>query len=197
MKQHLFVGLGNPGKKYEMTRHNIGFLTIKLLSHDLGVSLREDKRFLGWVAKKQTAELTVHLLLPATYMNESGNAVKRYVDFYKLHPEQIVIVTDDIALPFGQLRLRKQGSAGGHNGMKSVQAHLGTTHYARLRMGIGEMEEGSLVDYVLDMFTQEERTALPEFIEKGASVLKRLLSEDINHVMNDVNKNLGEKHESK
>jgi PTH1 family peptidyl-tRNA hydrolase len=183
----LIVGLGNPGPQYEWTRHNIGFLVVQEFAHRLGWSLKEDRRFHARVAKGVSENQTIHLLLPLTYMNLSGNAVRRYVDYFKIPLDRIIIVTDDIALAFGQLRLRPMGSAGGHNGLKSIEASLGTSHYKRLRMGIGHPGEKMLANYVLETFNHTEQKELPTFIDRGVEVLKRLLKESFSHVMTSVN----------
>lgn len=183
----LFVGLGNPGPQYALTRHNMGYLVVQAFAERLGWVFKEDKRFNARVAKGMSENKTVHLVLPLTYMNLSGTAVRRYVDYFKLSLDRLVVVTDDIALPFGQLRLRTLGSAGGHNGLKSVEAHLGTTHYTRLRMGIGHPGQKVLVDYVLDLFSHSEQEELPIVIDRGVEILQRLLRESASHVMNTVN----------
>lgn len=187
LQTFLFAGLGNPGPQYEMTRHNIGYLVIQNFARRLGWSLKEDRRFNAYVAKGVVENHTVHLLLPLTYMNLSGNAVRRYVDYFKIPLASEVIVTDDIALPFGQLRLRNMGSSGGHNGLKSIEACLGTSHYKRLRMGIGHPGEKMLVNYVLEAFSSTEQQELPTFIDRGVEVLQRLLKESFSHVMSSVN----------
>jgi PTH1 family peptidyl-tRNA hydrolase len=187
LQTFLFVGLGNPGPEYKMTRHNIGYLVIQDFASRLGWSLKEDRRFNAQVVKGVIENHTVHLLLPLTYMNLSGNAIRRYVDYFKIPLDHLVVVTDDIALSFGQLRLRIMGSAGGHNGLKSVEASLGTSHYKRLRMGIGHPGEVMLANYVLDSFNQKEQQELQTFIDRGVEVLKRLLKESFSHVMTSVN----------
>jgi PTH1 family peptidyl-tRNA hydrolase len=187
----VIVGLGNPGKKYELTRHNIGFLVLEALARRNGMSLKEEKEFHGKVAKGVIADQSVFLLMPTTYMNESGRAVRRYLDFYKIPSEHLLVVVDDVALAFGQLRLRKMGSPGGHNGLKSIELHLGTQNYARLRMGIGRnLQDVNLADYVLGNFSQEEQTELPNFVQKGAQILERLVTEGLSCVMNSGNINV-------
>jgi len=180
----VFIGLGNPGKKYAGTRHNFGFLVVEALAQSLGLDLQESKFFEAKVAKgrygtKDCQELVeLHLLMPLTYMNESGKSVRRYLDYYKLATSEIVVVCDDTALKLGDLRLRSQGSSGGHNGLKSIAAHMGTEQYARLRMGIGsKMDQQSLADYVLDDFKADEISMLNESIKKGEGILKSLVSE--------------------
>ncbi len=182
------VGLGNPGQKYSGTRHNIGFMVAQEFARRRNITLKEESRWPGLAAKGHTPEGTVHVLLPTTYMNESGRAVQRYLSYYKLTPSNVVVVTDDVAQPFGQLRIRAKGSAGGHNGLKSLQAHLGTTEYRRLKMGIGAQRPGQdLADYVLAKFTGQELDELERFIDGGANTVERLLREDVEDVMNAVN----------
>ena len=187
MQSFLFVGLGNPGPQYVLTRHNMGCLVVQEFAHRLGWSLKEDRRFNAKVAKGISENKTIHLVLPLTYMNLSGNAVRRYVDYFKIPLNGVVVVTDDIALAFGQLRLRMMGSAGGHNGLRSIEACLGTSHYKRLRMGIGHPGEKMLVNYVLETFSSTEQQELPTFIDRGIEVLQRLLKESFSHAMKSVN----------
>jgi PTH1 family peptidyl-tRNA hydrolase len=188
VRELVFIGLGNPGKRYEKTRHNMGFLVVGAFANLQKWTFKLDKRFQAQVAKGQVEETSLHLLLPMTYMNESGQPVRRYLDFYKIDAEHILVVCDDIALPFGTMRLRKKGSAGGHNGLKSIETHLGTDHYARLRMGIGrDSRAGILSKYVLDDFSLEESAQLREVIHQGALVLRSLINESITQVMNRIN----------
>ena len=187
--QRVIVGLGNPGKKYEMTRHNMGYLVVKAFAHEHGWIFKEEKRFSSLVAKGGIDGKTIHLMLPTTYMNESGVAVRRYIDFYRLTAGQVIVLSDDVVLPFGDLRLREMGSSGGHNGLKSIEAHLGTDNYVRLRIGIKtENQKDVLSDYVLDTFSQQELEGLTGILTKGVSALNRLaMGETISHVMSDVN----------
>lgn len=183
----LFVGLGNPGRQYEMTRHNMGYLVIQAFAKRLGWSFKEDHRFNAMIVKGSVEGREVHLLLPLTYMNLSGQAVMRYMHYFKIPFDRLVVITDDVALAFGKLRLRGIGSAGGHNGLKSIESSLGTSHYKRLRMGIGHPGERVLADYVLEMFDPIERQCLPVFIDSGVEILQRLLKENFSHVMTSVN----------
>jgi PTH1 family peptidyl-tRNA hydrolase len=186
-KVRLYVGLGNPGKKYQMTRHNMGYLLLEAFAHLHQIPLAEDKRFFAIVGKGRVKGVQVHLVLPTTYMNESGQAVRRYMDYHKIAIEDVVVATDDADIPFGELRLRSQGSSGGHNGLKSVQAHMGTAEYVRFRLGIGrEGERGTLADYVLDVFNKNEAEQLVSILDKGAAVLEMLLAEDVTNAMNKV-----------
>jgi PTH1 family peptidyl-tRNA hydrolase len=183
----LFVGLGNPGLKYAMTRHNIGFMVIKEWGSSLNWSFKEKTQFNAWVAKGEFQGKIIHLLMPTTYMNNSGQAVRSYMNYMNLVPDDLVVVVDDTAFAYGDLRLRSQGSSGGHNGLKSIEAHIGTKNYARLRMGIGHHGSNDMANYVLDLFSAEERKTLPEFVLKGEKVLKQLVDENITNVMNKVN----------
>lgn len=185
---YVLVGLGNPGKKYALTRHNMGYLVIQTLAHEQGLVFKEESPFEAQVTKGKIGDVTVHLILPLTYMNESGRAVRRYMDFYKVPSSHVRVVSDDSALDFGEMRVRTIGSSGGHNGLKSIQAHLGTQHYVRLRMGIGRgIVERTLSEHVLDEFTPEERQQLPAVLESGKNVLKRLITDDVSLIMNAIN----------
>ena len=187
MEQRLIVGLGNPGKAYQMTRHNIGFLVVEAFARKYGWGLKVESRFLGTVAKGQVRGVNVHLLMPATYMNESGRAVRKYCDYFKITPEQLIVVSDDISLDYGRMRLRERGSSGGHNGHKSLQSCMGTREYARLKMGVGTDRNKDLSDHVLGRFSRSEEELLDPFVEKAVSVVDRCLDEEIEAVMNDAN----------
>lgn len=181
-KQLVIVGLGNPGRQYALTRHNLGYLVVQKLAKAQEWTFKEDKQSRAIFVRGLIDGTTVHLVMPTTYMNESGQAVRRYLDFFKLKPENVIVVSDETALPFGDLRLRLKGSAGGHNGLKSIETHLGTQYYVRLRMGIGpKPPEMSLADYVLANFSKEEFEALDSFIEKGVEVLVRIIRGTFTH----------------
>jgi PTH1 family peptidyl-tRNA hydrolase len=182
----LVVGLGNPGNRYVMSRHNLGFMVVDALARSAGVAFRKETRFGGDLAKVQIDGHSAYLLKPTTYMNNSGSAVRKVVDYYKLDPQQVLVVVDDVAIPFLAMRLREKGSAGGHNGLKSIQQHLGTQEYPRLRLGIGEGGK-ELSDYVLDDFSAKERQQLPEAIVSAVVIVQQLLAEPIVDVMNRVN----------
>ena len=185
--RQLFVGLGNPGKKYELTRHNIGYRVIQDWGSNLNLDFKQKSQFSAYVAKGHWQTTEIHLLLPTTYMNQSGQAVKKYMDYMNFKPEDLVVVVDDIAFPFGQLRLKSGGSAGGHNGLKSIEAHLSTKDYARLRMGIGHNGSEVLADYVLENFTSDEKKTLNSFLSDGIKVLELLVKDNITQVMSKVN----------
>lgn len=190
--QHIVVvGLGNPGKRYEHTRHNMGALIVTALSHTLGASAKEEKRFHSLVAKGQSLSKTLHLLWPLTYMNESGHAVKAYLDFFRLKPENLIVVSDDVELPFGQLRLRNKGGSGGHNGLNSITAHVSTTEYTRLKVGVGKDLAGrSLADYVLEVFKPEELALLPTVFKKGVEALQAIMHMPFSEAANKFNANV-------
>lgn len=175
------VGLGNPGKKYECTRHNIGVMVAKNVAAKLHVSFKEEKKFHAHVAKGVLLTgQQFHVLLPTTFMNESGRAVRAYLDFYRLSANQLIVVSDDVELPFGQHRFRKKGSSGGHNGLKSIESMLGTQEYSRLKMGVGkDLAGAALADYVLGIFKPSELLELERFIEKGVDFILSSTNETI------------------
>lgn len=186
-----FVGLGNPGKKYAMTRHNIGYMAVMDFASRHGWIFKDQPHFEALAAGGEIGNVKVHLLLPTTYMNESGRAVRRYLDYFKMDPGQLVVVVDDVNLPFGAMQLKERGSSGGHNGLKSLELHLGTQDYPRLRLGVGAKKEGqSLADHVLSPFNAEEMNALGQFVDKGVNVLKRIIYEKLPLIMNEVNKKI-------
>lgn len=197
-KQIVFIGLGNPGARYEMTRHNMGAILLQGFAKFHEISLREEARFLARTGKKSIQGAMVHLVLPLTYMNESGQAVKRYLDYFKLAPVDLIVISDDADLPFGELRLKAQGSSGGHNGLKSIEKHLGTSQYPRLKVGIGrgQMSGQELSDYVLDRFSREEQEVLLRTVETGSQALSLLTRASVEAAMNIVNRNAKEENKS-
>lgn len=188
-KQWIVVGLGNPGIAYEMTRHNMGALVVQTLAHKFAVSFKNDTRFSAKTARFVYEGHVYHLLLPTTYMNESGQALRRYLDFYKLSQDGVLVVCDDADLPFGEQRLKPQGSAGGHNGLKSIQLHLGTDRYLRLKVGIGRAKESGseLREHVLEKFSREEVEQLSALLELNCSFVIMLASQSVENVMNRAN----------
>lgn len=185
----LVVGLGNPGPRYEGTRHNIGFALVDELAHALGLNWKEEKRLSSLVAKGVTENgHSVLLLKPQTYMNESGRSVRKVLDYYNENANTLLVIVDDIALSFGEARLKPKGSAGGHNGLKSIQAHIGTQDYLRLRMGVGDRERGCLSDHVLGRFSRDEAEAMPLFMRKGLELVKKIIEgEDVHALMKQAN----------
>ncbi|MGJ8676121.1 MAG: aminoacyl-tRNA hydrolase [Akkermansiaceae bacterium] len=173
----LVIGLGNPGQKYEMTRHNIGFLVVDRLSENYGASLATHLKWRAHVAK--AAHAGTILMKPQTFMNESGQSIAAALRFYKWKPEEILVVYDDVALPFGALRFRMSGSAGGHNGMKSIINHLSTDQFPRLKIGIGNAKPGGMVGHVLGKFSVEERNELENTLATAAEAVQVALSEGV------------------
>lgn len=181
----LIVGLGNPGKAYRGTRHNFGFEVLDLLARREALSWKR-ARF----AKAETCRLAdgAWLVKPQTYMNLSGDAVKQCLKWFRVTPEQLLVVVDDIHLPLGQLRLRPSGSAGGHNGLKSIEVRLGTQQYVRLRGGVGAPgHPDALKTHVLGKFNKEEEQSMTEAIEKAASGIQTARDAGIEYAMNELN----------
>jgi PTH1 family peptidyl-tRNA hydrolase len=164
----MVAGLGNPGREYENTRHNAGFLVLDQLAAGERITLAFSN---AWQALWGRGADGCLYLKPMTFMNASGRAVAAMGQFYKIEPAQTLIIYDEMALPLGQLRLRHEGSAGGHNGMQSVIDHLGTTAVPRLRVGIGSADGGSMVDHVLGRFKASERDAVQAAVERGAAAV--------------------------
>lgn len=172
-ERYLIVGLGNPGKAYEETRHNVGFKVVKLLSEKRGFLFRPSLESVkGYLAEGELESKKMLLLLPLTYMNSSGYSVRLCMDYFKIPVDHVLIIVDDVALPLGKLRLKTKGSAGGHNGLKSIESHLNTQDYARLRIGVGHDPQSELADYVLGRFTAEEKTALVEVLKQAVNVVE-------------------------
>jgi PTH1 family peptidyl-tRNA hydrolase len=182
---YLIVGLGNPGKAYEGTRHNIGFSIVRKLGQKLGVVFHRGRQA-GEIAQAHLEGKKVILLLPMTFMNSSGEAVRVCVDYFGIALQQMIVVCDDIALPLGAMRLRKEGGAGGHNGLKSIQAHL-SQQYPRLRVGVGDRYEGDLADHVLGSFTQEEQSMLPQIEQRAVEGLEICVKEGLDAAMRKIN----------
>ncbi|QKD82181.1 aminoacyl-tRNA hydrolase [Thermoleptolyngbya sichuanensis A183] len=166
----LIVGLGNPGAKYDRTRHNVGFMLVDELARSWQINLADHKKFQGIFGEGTGPHRDkIRLLKPQTYMNLSGQSIRAVVDWYKLSPESVLVVYDDMDLPLGRLRLRLSGSPGGHNGMKSIISHLGTQNFPRLRIGIGKPktvapEDKDTVSHVLGQFSKAETEILTEVL---------------------------------
>jgi PTH1 family peptidyl-tRNA hydrolase len=171
----LIVGLGNPGDSYRETRHNIGFEIVRAFAQQKGWSFRHASHLIGDLVQGQVEGKRVLLLLPSTFMNSSGDAVRRCLDYYQVPIDQLLIVCDDVALPLGTMRIRAKGSAGGHNGLKSVEAHLRTDYYMRFRIGVGSPDQGDLADYVLGKFSSEERPVVDESVKGAIEILSLYL----------------------
>lgn len=173
----LIVGLGNPGPEYARTRHNVGFRTADLLAEQAGVKL-DRARFRALVRQTELAGQRVLLLEPQTFMNNSGEAVQLAAMYYKIPIDHILILSDDVSLPLGRIRVRTEGSAGGHNGLKSVISHLGSQTFPRIKIGVGEKPhpDYDLADWVLSRFTPEEEKLLGPAIERAAAAALELIS---------------------
>ena len=181
----LVAGLGNPGREYEHTRHNAGFMVVDRLATRLGLSLGYST---NWQTFWVRASDGCTYLKPATYMNLSGRAVRAAAQFYKIEPAETLIIFDDLALPLGHLRLRKDGSSGGQNGMESVIDHLGTSAIPRLRVGIGATGGRSMVDHVLSKFTPREQEILVGAIDRAADAVEHVCKYGVEAAMNVFNR---------
>ena len=176
MGMKLIVGLGNPSKEYEQTRHNAGFWFIDELAWQWKVSLKEDTKYFGEVARVSRAEGDVWLLKPLTFMNLSGKAVGALAQFYKIKPEEILVVHDELDIPCGRIRLKRGGGNGGHNGLKDIQAKLGTADFYRLRLGIDHPGDKELVSaYVLNKPSAEDKQKIEEAIGKSLQGLPLIM----------------------
>lgn len=183
----LIVGLGNIGDEYARTRHNIGFRVLDALAKASNLVF-EDKRY-GAVATLKVKNQTLILLKPSTYMNLSGNAVRYWMNEKKIPLENLLVVVDDLALPFGQLRMKPNGSEAGHNGLKHITSVLGTQQYARLRFGIGnDFPRGGQIDYVLGEFSEEDLKTMDERLETAGEMVKSYALSGIQFTMNLYNK---------
>ncbi|MED4533446.1 aminoacyl-tRNA hydrolase [Metabacillus fastidiosus] len=183
----LIIGLGNPGKQYESTRHNVGFMAIDQLSDRLNIPLDRTK-FNGLYGIGHISGEKVILLKPLTYMNLSGECIHPLMEYYEVDDDEIVVIYDDLDIPTGKIRLRTKGSAGGHNGIKSMIHHLGTQQFNRVRVGIDRPSNGmTITDYVLGRFTEEEQADIQSAIKQSAEACEKWLTTDFNQVMNEFN----------
>ena len=185
---YIIAGLGNPTAKYDKTRHNVGFDTIDVLAGKYNIKVTESKHkalYGTGIIEGQK----VLLVKPQTFMNLSGESIGAFLNFYKMDPAtQLIVIYDDITLAPGKLRIRKKGSAGGHNGIRNIIAHAGTQEFLRVRVGIGEKPQGwDLADYVLSRFSKEERSAVEEAMEKAADAAVMMVRGDVDQAMNRYN----------
>ncbi|TVZ52503.1 aminoacyl-tRNA hydrolase [Dokdonia sp. Hel_I_53] len=186
MKKFLIVGLGNIGPKYEHTRHNIGFKILDAFAKANDIIFETEK--LGDIARTKIKGKTVILLKPNTFMNLSGKAVRYWMQQEKILIENLLVITDDLNLEFGTVRVKTKGSDGGHNGLKDIQAQLNTTKYNRFRFGISDQfSKGRQVDYVLGEWDAKEAAAMPERLDKSCEVIASFVSAGINNTMNAFN----------
>lgn len=184
--KYLIVGLGNIGPEYQDTRHNIGFKMLDAFAEASNIAF-EDKRY-GFVARCRVKNAEIILLKPSTYMNLSGNAVRYWLQQEKIAVENMLVLVDDLNLPFGSIRMRKQGSNGGHNGLGHIQQVLGTQNYARLRFGIGnEFTKGRQVNFVLGQWTEEEEKNLPDRLKVVCQIIPSFCLQGMDRTMNQFN----------
>lgn len=185
----IIAGLGNPGKQYENTRHNVGFDAIDTLVDEYNI-LSSGKQHKAMYGKGVIEGQKVILAKPLTFMNLSGESIRALVDYYKVDPEtELLVIFDDISLEPGQIRIRKKGSAGGHNGIKSIISHLGTQNFQRIKIGVGEKPKNwDLADYVLGTFKKEDRKAVDEALERTCRAVAMIVRGDIDEAMNEYNR---------
>ena len=183
MTVSIIVGLGNPGDKYAATRHNVGFWLVDRIAGSTGAVLKVEKKVLGSVAQTSLGRSTIRLMKPATYMNESGQAVRRLLDFYKLQPENLLVLHDELDLPPGTVRLKKGGGHGGHNGLRDIIAHCGK-EFLRLRIGIGHPGDKSMVSgYVLRNPPAKELRLIEDALPDAEQAVARLLDDGLEKAM--------------
>ena len=184
----LIVGLGNPGQKYEHTRHNMGFLTVDLLAEQLNVKLNKVKFKSAYNIVRFGGQKCL-VMKPQTYMNLSGEAVHEAVQFYKIPADHVLVISDDVSLPVGKLRIRKSGSAGGHNGLKNIIQHLGTDGFPRIKVGVGmpDHPEHEMIDWVIGRPQGEEAKALRAALDRAADAALCLIDQGPDRAMNQFN----------
>ena len=184
----LIVGLGNPGQKYEHTRHNMGFLTVDLLAEKLNVKLNKVK-FKAWTAQWKVGDQQVLVMKPQTYMNLSGESVGEAARFYKIPADHVLVISDDVSLPAGKLRIRAGGSAGGHNGLKNIIQHLGTDQFPRIKVGVGAPGQAGydVVDWVIGRPLGEDQKVLMEALDRAGDAAEALISQGSDRAMNRFN----------
>lgn len=184
--KYLIAGLGNIGPEYELSRHNIGFLTLDRLADKEGLSFSTDRY--AFKADYRFKGRNIHLIKPTTYMNLSGKAVNFWLQELKIPKENLLVIVDDLALPFGKLRMRGKGSSAGHNGLKSIEASTGGANYPRLRFGIGDnFRQGQQVDYVLSNFSREEMDQLPLHMDKAIEMIQAFSTIGLERSMSQFN----------
>ncbi len=184
--KYLIVGLGNPGPEYELTRHNIGFLTLDRLAEQHQAVFKLDR--LAEITDLKHKGRSLYLIKPTTFMNLSGKAVNYWLQELKIPKERLLVLTDDIVLPFGTLRMRGKGSSAGHNGLKNIEQLTGGQNYPRLRMGVGDdFHKGQQVDYVLSQFPREELDQLPELMDRAGEMILSFCSIGIGRTMSQYN----------
>ena len=185
---YIIAGLGNPGKEYAGSRHNVGFMTLDELADRYNIDVRE-KAHKALIGKGMIEGNKVILVKPQTYMNLSGESIRSVMDYYKTEPSDFIVIYDDISLEPGQIRIRKKGSAGGHNGIKNIIAHLGTQEFPRIRIGVGEKPRGmDLADYVLGRFPKEQQAVMEEAYRDAAEAACMMIEDGADAAMNHYNR---------
>lgn len=185
---YIIAGLGNPGRQYDMTRHNIGFEVIDYIADQYNIKVNKLK-FKSLFGEMKIAGERVFLIKPQTYMNLSGEALREFSAFYKIPPGNIIVINDDISLQAGRIRIRRKGSAGGHNGLKSIIYQLQTDEFVRIKMGVGapRHEDYDLADYVLGRFSKEEIPVLEQAIIRASKAAEEIINEGVDSAMNQYN----------
>lgn len=183
---YIIVGLGNPGKKYEATRHNMGFMTVDQLAETHGIDVSKIK-FKSLVGEGRIAGQKVLLVKPQTFMNLSGEAVRQVMDFYKIDPEELIVIYDDMDIPTGQVRIRKKGSGGTHNGMRNILQHIQTENFPRIRVGIGSGKKEDMINYVTGNVSKSEREQYAEAVKYAALGAACIVEKGIEKAMNEYN----------
>lgn len=190
-KEFIIVGLGNPGKEYEKTRHNVGFRAVRAFAKRHSILLKKKERLSAELGKGSIGEFSALTLLPLTYMNRSGFSVLKALKEFNVPMDRLVVVVDDIAFPVGEVRFKEEGSHGGHNGLRSVQEFLGTKKFPRIRIGIGHPQGADLADFVLSTFDCEDEKKLPEVFNQVANVLDCWMRQGAQQAMLVANTNKG------
>ncbi len=184
----MIVGLGNPGKQYEKTRHNIGFHAVERLGHKHGLAFKNSVKVKGALAVGTIAGQPCLLLKPLVFMNLSGESVMQAMHYYSVDLEKLLVIVDDVAIPLGETRMRINSSSGGHNGLKSIEECLQTDRYARLRLGVGDRKEGDLASHVLGRFSDEEQKLVPALLERSVEITELFITNGLTRAMDYANK---------
>ncbi|MFH1334441.1 MAG: aminoacyl-tRNA hydrolase [Pseudomonadota bacterium] len=189
----LIVGLGNPGKEYRESRHNLGMSFVQQLLNSVSAHLSHERKFHGDFGKAFFFSHEVHVLLPTTFMNLSGQAVRAVAEFYKIPPEAMLVVHDDMDLPVGAVRLKKEGGHGGHNGLRDIIRCLGSSHFSRLRIGIGHpVSKSDVGDYVLERLSKKEQILVEDAMQKAMIVLPDVIAGELDKAMQRLHSESGE-----
>lgn len=181
----LIVGLGNPGKEYDLTRHNTGFIILDKFANELG--LKYSRKMNGMYAKGTLNGESFIILKPLSYMNLSGTVVKKYLDYYKIDIHDLLVIQDDLDLPIGKIKIKSKGSSGGHNGIKNIIENIGTEEFSRFKIGISKRDNQSVIDYVLGKFSNDEWKVILKICEFSNNIVEDFLCKNIDIVMNKYN----------